>query len=295
MSVARITQQTSLQANLRFQSRQGESLARLQEQAVSQKRIMKPSDDPAGTAKAIAVRNALAQNEQYARNSNDAQGWLNVTDSTLTQSTSLLQRVRDLTVQGANDSNSDASRAAISLEVTQLRDELISHANTKYLGRNVFAGTSSAVAAYDPVTYAYSGVPGEPVNRLIGESKEVRVDADGATAYGQGATSMFAELDNLITSLTTGTGISNQIGVIDDRIKSVIQLQAQIGSRQATVISAQESQLASKTNLTSDKSAVEDIDFAETYMKLQSAYNVQEASLNVLSRLANGPQLQDYL
>lgn len=295
MSVGRITQQTTLSSNLRYAGQQNADLARLQESATSQKSILRPSDDPAGTAKAMALRSSLVQNDQFSRNAKDAQGWLSVADSTLAGATDTLQRVRDLTVQGANGTNGATSNEAIALELEQLKNEMISQANSKYLGRNVFAGTSDTGLAFDPTTYTYNGDASGTVDRLVGENRSVRVDADGAAAFGSGATSVFADIDTIIADLRAGVNIGSHIDKIDTRIKAAVEVRAQVGARQATVIAAEENLLASKTSLTADQSAVEDIDFASVYLELQSAYVVQEATLNVLARVASGPQLQDYL
>jgi flagellar hook-associated protein 3 FlgL len=180
-------------------------------------------------------------------------------------------------------------------EIGQIKAQIMSQADTKYLGRSIFSGTSSSGSAYDPSTYAFSGVAGDSVTRLVGQNRPIKVDADGAAAFGQGATSVFAELDNLSSAISSGTGVPAQLAVIDKRIQSVMQTHAQVGISQSAVISAQSDQLTNKTNLTADKSAVEDIDFASAYMQLQSAQNVQSASLAVLAKLAKSPQLQDYL
>jgi flagellar hook-associated protein 3 FlgL len=293
--ITRITQQTTLQSNLRFQSQQGAHLARMQEQAVSQNKILRPSDDPAGMAKAIEVRAALAQTEQFTRNAVDAQGWLTVADSTLTQTTASLQKIRDLTVQGANDSNGATSKEAIALQLEQIKQEMVSQANTQYLGRSVFAGTSASGVAFNASTYSYNGTPGDSVNRLVGENKTVRVDADGVAAFGSGSTSLFAEIDSLIADLKGGVNVGSHLKTIDTRLKSVLEEQAKIGTRQNDVETAQETHLAAMTNLKSVQSGVEDIDLADVIVQLQAAYNVQEVSLSVLAKLASSPQLHDFL
>ena len=147
--ISRITNQTlmrtaqlSLHANMT-------RMSKLQDQATNQKAITRPSDDPTATVQSLQVRAEQRATDQYSRNADNGNGWLTTVDSALGATTDILRRVRDLTVQGANDgSMSVAAKEAIAIEIEGLRDDLLRQANTAYLGRNVFAGNSDAGAAF---------------------------------------------------------------------------------------------------------------------------------------------------
>ena len=116
----------------------------LYDQATSRRQITKPSDDPTATASALGVRSDAAATSQYARNADNGDAWLATADSTLTSVESIMQRFRDLTVQGANDGSlSPAAKESLATELDGLKKSLLSLANTSYLGRNIFAGNSS--------------------------------------------------------------------------------------------------------------------------------------------------------
>src|SRR5690606_23797928 len=124
-------------------------LARLQEQATSQRAFRAPSEDPAAAAAALDVHAQQRRTSQYARNIDDGIAWVTTVDSAISASTALLGRVRDLTVQGANDGALDATaKEAIAVELEGIRDELLATANTSLLGRSVFAGTSDTGTAF---------------------------------------------------------------------------------------------------------------------------------------------------
>src|SRR5690606_6089117 len=117
---------------------------------------------------------------------------------------------RDLTVRGANDGSLDATaKEAIAVELEGIRDELLAQANTKLLGRSVFAGTSDAPAF--GADYAHSGAPGAEVTRRLSEDVSVRVDADGAAVFGTGADSAFALIDDIITGLRTDVNVGPRL------------------------------------------------------------------------------------
>src|SRR5690606_9394404 len=129
-----------------------------QEQATSQRAFSVPSQDPAGAAAALNLHAAQRRTDQFARNADDALAWVTTVDQAISASTALLSRARDLTVRGATDGSLDATaKEAIAVELEGIRDELLAQANTKLLGRSVFAGTSDAPAF--GADYAHSGAP----------------------------------------------------------------------------------------------------------------------------------------
>ena len=135
------------------------SLSRLQqtqEQLASGRRLSRPSDSPVDTVAAMRLRAERKQSDQLARNIDDGMSWLNTTDQALGQTSSVLNRVRSLTLAGASSTNGPDERRAMAAEVDQLREAMIGIANTQYLGRPVFAGTQDTAAAFDPTSGAYA-------------------------------------------------------------------------------------------------------------------------------------------
>ena len=151
--IGRVTQQTIQRTSLANLQLNLSAMADLQGRMSGGKVITKPSDDPGGTAQALALRSDRRAAEQYARNIDNGVGWLTTVDSALMTSMASLRKARDLTVQGANTGTMNAvTREAIATELEGIRDSLLAQANTSYLGRSVFAGTSSAAAAFTDAT-----------------------------------------------------------------------------------------------------------------------------------------------
>ncbi len=110
-------------------------------QLATGQRILKPSDDPTQSARILDLNQAVASNTQYQANADTTRYRSSLEDSTLASVTDLLQRVRELTVQGANATLSNSDRNSIAVEVRQRLDELLSLSNTKDAnGEYVFAG-----------------------------------------------------------------------------------------------------------------------------------------------------------
>src|SRR5664279_1300055 len=195
--LTRVTGQTMLRSAHRNLQGSMAELAKLQDKAMTLQKISRPSDDPIGAANSMRVRGEQRLHEQYARNITDGLGWLTTVDSALMTTTNLLHQARDLTVQGANDGSlSPTAREAVAVKLVSLKDELLNQANTKFQGRNVFAGNTDVGAAFgiDPVTgvaYSFTG-NSSTVERRVGAETTVRVDANGADVFGDGPGSVFA-------------------------------------------------------------------------------------------------------
>lgn len=292
--ISRVTAQTMSQASLRNLQSSLSALARLQEQATSQRAFLAPSDNPAATAKTLSLHAAQDRNAQHARNIDDALAWVATTDTAISESTALLQRVRVLTVQGANDGSMDATaKEAIAVELEGLRDELLARANTSLLGRSVFAGTSDAGRAFEG-DYSFNGVPGSEVTRRIADGVSVRVDADGSQVFGEGEDSVFALIDGIIADLRGGVNVGARLDQIDERMTAMLSAQGAIGARQAQIERTQEATLDESVSLETRRSAVEDVDSVEILVRLQSQELVYRNALQVTSRVLQ-PTLMDFL
>jgi flagellar hook-associated protein 3 FlgL len=291
--ISRVTSTTMMHAASRNMQSAAAELARLQEKASTQKNISRPSDDPAATAASLQVRADQKLNAQYSKNVQDGNEWLTTVDSSLSTVTALLQRANVLTVQGANGAAlTPAAKESIAIELESIRDSLLTEANTQYAGRSVFAGTSDAGHAFTS-DYTYAGGAGT-VDRRIGDGVTIRVDGDGKAIFGEGETSVFAELDTIARDLRAGTSIAPQITTLAARLARVTGQQAVIGSRQATVLTAGESLLDQKVSLESRRVSIEDVDLAEIILDLKMQETAYQASLAVTAR-ALQPTLMDFL
>jgi len=115
----------------------------LQEQVSTGRRVNRPSDDPAAALRIIPLTNDLRNLDQLDQNVNLARETLNTGASALEDASTLMQRVRELTVQAANATVSDADRNSMGAEVDQLLHQLVGIGNSKRGDRYLFGGTAS--------------------------------------------------------------------------------------------------------------------------------------------------------
>lgn len=114
-------------------------MSRKQDELSTGKKVMFASDDPVAAAKILKFKTDLADMDQYSTNTRDGQAMLDASESTVGEMGSVLQRVRELAVQAANGTNTLDDTKKIKEEILQLKEHLISGANSNFAGRYIFS------------------------------------------------------------------------------------------------------------------------------------------------------------
>ncbi|WP_338419187.1 flagellar hook-associated protein FlgL [Cryobacterium breve] len=282
------TAQANLQANLA-------RMAELQERATSLKAIDRPSDDPARTADSLAVRAEQRALTQYMSNADNANGWLTTADTALSEVTNLLNQVRDVTVQGANEGAlTPTAREGLAASLDGLNESLLAQANARHLGRSVFAGNSDAGVAFTP-GFTFTGTPTASVDRRIGADTTVKVDADGAAVFGEGTDSVFALIATIAADLRSGgPNVNAHLAALDLRMKTVLTARTDVGVRQAQIQKAGDTLVQHKGNLEAQRAGIEDVDLAQAILDLKVQEVTYQAALSVTARVLQ-PTLMDFL
>lgn len=290
----RVTNQTLMMSAQRNLDTNKSNLARLQDQASDLKKITRPSDDPTGTASSLQVRGQQAAAAQYERNIDNGRGWLATADSALSTSTSILRRVKDLTIQGANGTMTPAAKESIAAELEGLKKDLLSQANASFMGRSVFAGNSDAGAAFtDTASPVFTGT-GSTVERRIADGTSVRVDADGSAIFGNGPGSAFALIDSIASDLRSGVPVTGHLAALDARMDTVSAEHSAVGARDAQIQRAQETNMTTQGALEAQRSGIEDVDLSKAILDLQLQSTNYSAALAVTAKVLP-PTLMDFL
>ena len=113
----------------------------LNNQMTSQKKISRPSDDPVIAIRALRLRSSLSQiNQYYEKNIPDAEAWLDVTETSLTNMKKLLTTIHTQCDAGANGTPTEEDRKTILKQLQSLSDQIYSEGDADYAGRTVFTG-----------------------------------------------------------------------------------------------------------------------------------------------------------
>jgi len=151
-------------------AQQQSSVAQLQQQVGSGKRISKASDDPVGAAQATLFRQGINRIETYATNADTAERRLRLSESSLNQATDLLTRVRELAVQAGGVASASAeARQAIANEIRELTTSLVDIGNAQDgEGRYLYSGNRVQSKAFEQLGsfVAYGGDQGARSQRI---------------------------------------------------------------------------------------------------------------------------------
>ena len=293
MSV-RITQKSIAQSSLAGLTGNLARLGKVQEQLSSGKLISRPSDSPSGTVAAMQLRSDIRVNEQYGRSADDGMGRLSTTDGQLQDALEVLHSARGVVLQGMNTGSvSPAAREALATQLETLRDALISQANTTYLGRPIFGGTTAG-----DVAYAADGTflgNSSPVTRTVAAGSDVRVDVSGPEVFGDDATGVFATLTAMAGHLRADPeALGADLTQLDSNVARVIGAAGDIGARTNRVEAARAAAADRALTLRGGLGAVEDIDLPRTIVAMHLQEAAYQAALGATAKIIT-PSLVEFL
>ena len=183
----RVSTYGSFLDSLHAMQRLQEALATRQRQISSGRRILQPSDDPIGSARSIELGEALSRLEQFERNGTIAGNRLSQEEAALTSVNNVLQRVRELSLQANNATQSNETRNLIALEMREQLNNLVQVANQKDGGGSyLFAGNQEQAQPVSRMgsTFSYNGDQGQRLIQ-IGEGRAVADGDSGASIFFQ--------------------------------------------------------------------------------------------------------------
>ena len=284
----RVTQSMVSANSLRNISNSYNKLASLNNQVATGKKITKPSDDPVVAMKGMYYRSNLNQVEQYKRNLSELHLWMDNSEAGIEQATSGLERVRELLLQGKNDTNSGDERAALSKEISQIKDDLVNVANTKISGRYIFHGTDVA----NPVVV--SGTPPKVAENIddptidnynVEVSQGITMKANiSPSTFNQETFDVLQEIEDKMANNDT-EGLDDLLDRLDKVINSINSERADLGAksnRLEMVESRIDAQEIMANKVLSDN---EDVDMELAITQLSVQESVHNAALSVGARL----------
>lgn len=270
-----------------------QKLIDLQDQLSSGKKIRHPHDDPNGAAYVLDGRERIANLDQQDRNITAAKDWLNGADTQLSALTPLLQRAKELAIQGATGTVSPSDRQLMSNELDQILRQAITVGNSTVAGKYLFAGLKTSTAPFtlnagSPNTVTYNGDTGSVVMR-VDNGVDLSVNVTG----NRGFPAAFSALADVLEAFKTGQPPTDpQMSALDSAIDTNVGIQAELGAKMNRIESIQNRAADDKLNITDAVSKVEEPDFVALTMQLQAQQNVYTAALQVGSKVIQTSLLQ---
>jgi flagellin len=274
------TNVTSLTAQ-RHLSHNTSALQKTMEKLASGYRINHAGDDAAGLQLSENLRAQIRGTQKALDNTQDGINVLNIADGALQTVTDNLQRIRELSVQAANDTYNTSQRSAIQVEMTQLLADIDRIASaTKFGGVNLLSGP---VASFILQVGANTtlGVDTIDVASAMGS-------ADAATLMGAGA---LWNGTNITAAIDTSTNARNLLTQMDTAITAVNTKRGNLGAFVSRLEGAVNNLSIGVENLSSSESRIRNVDVAAESSNLTRNQILQQASNTILAQANQTPQL----
>jgi flagellar hook-associated protein 3 FlgL len=298
----RVTQNI-LNSNMLFNlQRNNKIMETYQDQLSTGKKINKPSDNPVTAVRGMFYRSSLNEIEQYKRNLDHGLSWMTSTDEALNEVTEVMQRVRELTVQGLNGTNDANSRTAIAEEINQLKNHLGEIANTQFAGKYIFAGTDLKNPPFD-VDATIPNSPREFRNNNqevleleVGAKSNIQINVRGMDIFNnQDIGGVFKVLSDIVDQFrNSNENDSNHLDKLDSQIDNILKERSELGARMNRIELAMSRMDGIEVSTTRLLSQEEDIDISQVIVNLKAQENVQRAALSAGARIIQ-PSLVDFL
>ena len=311
----RISTSMMFQRGVSAMLEQQSKLSKTELQLATGNRVLNPSDDPAAAARILDFNRQIETVGQHQRNIDAVRSRLQLEDATLDGAGNLLQRIRELTVQAANDTNNPQNRAAIGYEMEQLRDEMLGLANTRDAnGEYIFSGFKGDTAAFTDTGVAvnYTGDQGQRLIR-ISYGRQISDGDTGFDVFGNVNASLDADGDgtvepvrnifetlDLLSGLLGGTShpapgsgnptedanrIDNYLRELDAAMVKVLDVRARVGARINAVDEQERVNEDFLLVMESGRSEEKDLDYAEAVSRFQQQLTALQASQRSFSQI----------
>ncbi|GAK09042.1 flagellin [Geomicrobium sp. JCM 19038] len=243
------------------------------EKLSSGQRINRAGDDAAGLSISEKMRAQINGLDQASRNAQDGISLIQTAEGALDETHSILQRMRELAVQAANDTNdNDVDRAAIQSEIDALTEEIDRIANnTEFNGKTLLAGDFDAEGS--GLTFHIGANNGQNIELNIGD---MTTGTDGL------------DLGDLV--LTTQEGADAAITTIQSAIDAVSTQRSDLGAVQNRLEHTINNLDNASENLQAAESRIRDVDMAKEMMEFTKNNILSQASQSMLAQANQQPQ-----
>lgn len=246
-------------------NKNGRALSAAMEQLSTGKRINSAADDAAGLAISNRMTAQIRGLDQAVRNANDGISMLQTAEGALSEVTNMLQRIRELSVQAANDTYSDPDRESLQLEVIELIDEIDRIGNnTMWNGMYVFAADIGSDGDFS-------------IQVGVGDSVDSVIEG---TLYEMDA----GELGVDALDISTAEDAQSAMLSIDLAISTIDNWRAEYGAKINRLTYASDNISNVLLNTTESRSRILDTDYAKASSELSRTQIIQQAATAVLAQ-----------
>ncbi|MED4988799.1 flagellin Hag [Parageobacillus toebii] len=255
-------------------------------------RINRAGDDAAGLAISEKMRGQIRGLEMASKNAQDGISLIQTAEGALNETHAILQRMRELAVQAANDTNTDADRQELQKEVDQLAEEITRIANTTEFNTKKLldgsADSSSGVGSAADLVFHIGANASQSLTLSISAMDAHSLGVDDGT--GSAATNGGDATVNGGIDISSQSAADAAITQIDNAIQTVSSERAKLGAYQNRLEHTINNLGTSAENLTAAESRIRDVDMAKEMMEFTKNNILSQAAQAMLAQANQLPQ-----
>ncbi|MGN1281377.1 MAG: flagellin [Succinivibrio sp.] len=257
-------------------------------------RINSAKDDAAGLQISNRLTSQINGLNQGNRNANDGIALAQTVEGALDEVHTMLQRIRTLSVQSANGTNTTADRNAIQAEVSQLCSEINRIAcKTTFGGQEVLSGDDVGLVKSGKIKFQVGANANDTISISLSTGFSVTQMNAGVNNGTANTAGFVADADNRGSSFDISTASKAQavLGAIDDYIAFVDKTRGELGAVQNRMESTISNQSNIAENESDARSRIRDTDYAEEAANLSQQQIIQQAATSMLTQANSRPQI----
>lgn len=246
-------------------------------------RINRAADDAAGLAISEKLRGQANGLNQATANAQDGISLIQTAEGALNETHSILQRMRQLTVQAGNDTNGVEGRTNIKTELDQLGQEL-----DRIAGTTQFNGTKLLDGTTGSLSFQIGANSGDTMTVSIDKSDSTKLALSSGYVASSGSTA--ATPSTSVLSVVSSTAVATSLTLIDAAITTVSGTRATLGAVQNRLQHTINSLSVAAENTSAAESRIRDTDMAKEMTAFTRSQILQQAGVSMLAQANSAPQ-----
>ncbi len=267
--------------------------ANLTQQITTGSSVNQLSDNPAAAGQDVLLTAAINTDTVFQKTASSTVSMLQVSDSALASVVSQLTTALSLATEGNNGTLNANNRQSIATQLTGIRDEVLSLANTTYLGRYVFGGSQSSSAPFTldtsttPATVTYNG-DGNVSYLSTPSGQKIQLNLPGDGVFTASGANVLGSLNQLIADFASGTSGAPDMTALSAALAQVAKQRVIIDNSITRVQSASSYAQNESAQLTAEQTTLLQADIAQISVRLSAAQSQQTALAQILANLGKG-------
>jgi len=254
-------------------------------------RVSSLSDDPVAAGQASLLSSGISQDDSFVQTAATTESMMQVTDAALSSVVTQLTSAVSLAVEGNSGTNSSSDLSSLSQQLSSIRDQVLSLANTSYQGTYIFAGSKGNIQPFtldtttSPATVTYNG-DAQTGSLTTENGQQLQTTLAGSSVFTAPGANVMTALSNLVADFASGSvsvTASTDIGALQSALGAVSQQQAILGSSLQRIESASSYAQTDATNRTAAVTSLVSADPATVATQLSSAETQNQALMSVIS------------